>query len=68
MGLFVMCELCGKRLPLFSRQPYCSPAHQQLHENHQRSLYLARLADNAVEVRRLNTALEDRLMADCRKS
>ncbi len=55
MAILMTCELCGKRLPLFSRRPYCSPAHQQLHDEHERSLYLARLTGNSVEVDRLNS-------------
>lgn len=65
MAIFTNCQLCNKRLSLFSRQPYCSPNHHNLHDDHQRSLYLARLADNAVEVKRLNVALENRLLEEC---
>ncbi|MFN0168757.1 MAG: hypothetical protein ACKV22_20215 [Bryobacteraceae bacterium] len=67
MTIFMNCQLCNKRLPLFSRQTYCSPSHHKLDNDHQRSLYLARLADNAVEVKRLNAALEDRLVGEMGK-
>ncbi len=67
MAIFARCQLCGQRLPLFSRKDYCSQEHQKLDQDHQRSLYLARLAENTVEVRRLTSAFEHRLQAEGRK-